>query len=521
MAADRQPKRAEGPPAGVSQGQVWLDAVVFLSGAAVLVLEIVGTRVIAPFYGSTVYVWSSLIAVTLASLAAGYAVGGILADRRDALATLSWALAGAGVWVMSLPAISRGVLLATGALGVAAGSLASAAALFAIPLACLGGISPLCVRLRTADLERLGREVGRVSALSTAGSVAGALATGFVLVQAFSLPQLLGGTAALLLGLAAWTRVKARRRGVLLAALAGVALLGSLRPREGGGVVLARERSFYGDAKVLQAGGRRILDIDGISNTVVEQASLESTSDYITALELLPFLRPDARRALLIGLGGGSLVGRYRRFYGVETDVVEIDPAIERLARRWFGFASPKPVFLEDGRRYLERPGPRYDLIVLDAFSGDHHPFHLFSAEAFAAASRRLAADGVFAMNVIGYALEPQDDLRKALYRTLSGVFPHVRVFVANDGIDYRADPVNLIFLASNAPLEFRRDPARGRSEVAALYETVRSQFLPPLGPSEGLLLTDAYNPLETLGAPAFRAIRKHLLASPLHRATL
>lgn len=501
----------------------WLDAVVFLAGAVVLVLEILGTRVIAPFYGSTVYVWSSLIVVTLASLTAGYAAGGALADRSKPRRTLAAALGAAGLWLGLLPFLSRPVLLATGGLGVAGGALASSLSLFAVPLACLGAVGPLAVRLRTGELARLGREVGRVSAISTAGSVVGALATGFVLVQRFAVPQVLGGLAVLLLLLAAVCRAReggAAAAAWLLAA-AGAGLAGTWAPEPAGAVVLARERSFYGDVKVLAGGSMRILDIDGLSNTVVDEKTLESTSDYITALELLPFLRPAARRALLIGLGGGSIVGRYKRFYGVDTDVVEIDPAVDRLARRWFGFEPTGKVVLEDGRRYLELSGDRYDFVVLDAFNGDHHPSHLFSREAFAAAARRLADDGVLAMNVIGYAVGPRAELRRSLERTLREVFPEVRVLAAGVKSDYRSSFTSLIFLASRQPLRFERDPAGGRPTMAEWYRAASEQFLEPAGPAEGLVLTDAFNPLETLGAPAFRELRRRLLSSDFHRATL
>lgn len=502
---------------------LWLDAVIALAGGAVLVLEILGTRVIAPYYGSTVYVWSSLIAVTLASLAAGYAAGGAWADAGKPRRTLGRVLAVAGVWLGLLPFASRAVLIATGPLGVAAGALVSALALFAVPLACLGAVSPLCVRLRTTELSRLGREVGRVSALSTAGSVVGALATGFFLVERFPVPRILAGLSALLLALAALCRERSRApaaaAALALAALAAGAW-GVLAPAAGG-PSLARYPSFYGDLKVLETPSARILDIDGLANTIVDPKTLESVSDYITALEFLPFLRPGAKSALLVGLGGGSLVGRYKKHYGIDTDVVEIDPAVDRAARRWFGFAPSGRVVIEDGRRYLERSSESYDLIVLDAFNGDHHPFHLFSREAFEAASKRLADDGVLAMNIVGYAVGERAGLRRALERTLREVFGEVRVLAATARVDYRSHFTSLLFVASRKPLRFERDPAQGRPVVRELYGTVKEQFLEPSAPGEGLLLTDAFNPVESLSAPAFRDLRRVLLTSALHRSTL
>ena len=127
---------------------------------------------------------------------------------------------------------------------------------------------------------------------------------------------------------------------LLLAALVagGIGWTSSSDPGDLSGSLRAREHTFYGDVKVVDFASlkKRSLFIDGIMNTAVELGSLESVSDYILALELLPILRPSARRALLVGLGGGTLVKRYQEHYGISTDVVEIDPVIERIARRLY-----------------------------------------------------------------------------------------------------------------------------------------------------------------------------------------
>ena len=305
--------------------------------------------------------------------------------------------------------------------------------------------------------------------------------------------------------------------GVLLLAslvAGGIGWTASGEPGDLAGSLRAREHTFYGDVKVVDFASleKRTLFIDGIMNTAVELGSLESVSDYILAFELLPMLRPSARRALLVGLGGGTLVRRYREHYGISTDVVEIDPVIERIARRWFGFQPSGKVAIVDGRSYLEAGEVRYDLIVLDAFNGDQHPYHLFSMEAFQAAARRLGPDGVLALNIIGYAYGPEGELRRSIERTLGQVFPHLQVLVANRGPDPRQVFANLIFMASRQPLEFRRNVAKARLELAAYFAEVKGNYLAPSDPElGGVLLTDDYNPIESLSAPAFLAIRKKI----------
>ncbi|MFH1723874.1 MAG: fused MFS/spermidine synthase [Elusimicrobiota bacterium] len=189
-------------PAGILS-MVGHYGLAFLSGAVVLVLEILGSRLLAPFFGTTVHVWSALITVALAALAAGYAAGGWLADRKPPLKALGGALAAGGLWLLILPAIRRPALLAAGGLGVSGGALAGAALLLAVPLLCLGTVPPLCVRLRTKSLGRLGREVGAVISVSTAGGVLGALAAGFYLIPLVGAGAILLGSAALVLLLSA------------------------------------------------------------------------------------------------------------------------------------------------------------------------------------------------------------------------------------------------------------------------------------------------------------------------------
>ena len=493
---------------------------VFLTGGAVLILEILGTRIIAPFFGSTIYVWSSLITVTLASLAGGYAVGGVYADRPRPLRTLGSVLALSSLWLFLLPAFTQWILSMAVNFGVQGGALLGASVLFGPPLFLLGCVGPLCIRLRTKQLGHLGREVGAITAISTAGSVCGALLTGFYLIPKVSTGKLLAGLALVLCVLAVASLRRARaetRMGVLLLAAlvaGGIGWAASAEPGDLAGSLRAREHTFYGDVKVVDFAKleRRSLFIDGIMNTAVKLGSLESVSDYILAFELLPMLRPSARQALLIGLGGGTLVRRYQEHYGISTDVLEIDPVIERIARRWFGFQPSGKVEITDGRRYLEAGDSLYDLIVLDAFNGDQHPYHLFSLEAFEAAARRLGPEGVFALNIIGYAHGPEGELRRSIERTLGQVFPELQVLVANRGIDPREAFANLIFIASRQPLEFRRNVAKARPELAAYFAEVKGNYLAPSDPElGGVLLTDDYNPIESLSAPAFLAIRQKI----------
>src|SRR5206468_6520841 len=201
----------------------------FVVGAVILVAEIVGTRVISPYYGASVYVWSSLIGVTLTALAIGYWVGGYAADRWPRVSTLAAEVIGGGLFLLMVPWVRASVLSWTTPLGLKVGSLVSAAGLFGLPLILLSMTGPLAIRIVTSEFTVLGRGVGRVYGVSTLGSMVGAITTGFVLIPAFSVRSLLVGVAIVLLvlgsgGLLLVRRPLAAAGTSALAVLAGLLL---------------------------------------------------------------------------------------------------------------------------------------------------------------------------------------------------------------------------------------------------------------------------------------------------------
>ncbi|MBI3299150.1 MAG: fused MFS/spermidine synthase [Elusimicrobia bacterium] len=487
----------------------------FFSGACVLVLELVGTRLLSPVFGSSIYVWSALITVTLAALAVGAWLGGLLADGRKPERWPPRLCAAAGLWLAAVPLIRRGVLLAATGLGLKTGALAAAAVLVGGPLTALGALAPLCVRCCASDLARVGRAAGGVSSLSTAGSVLGALAAGFWLLPLLSAPVVVEGTAAFLLAAGAFL-AWGPRKGAVGAVAGALACWAAFRtvPPPGSRHHIVRESvdSLYGAVRVVdrEDWNSRVLFIDGVANTLAELATLKNTSDYIAAFELAAAARPEAKRALVVGLGGGAIVGRLRDGWGIPADAVEIDPTIVRMAERWFDFKPSGEVIIDDGRRVLEREGPSYGLIYLDAFAGDSSPEQIFSVESFRAAKRRLAPRGLLIVNLIGTATGPDNDLARAAQRTLREVFPSVSMLVASRTLDWRTGITNLVFFAGDAPALPAAGVA-GRPELLQYWISVSDRWVDP-GP-DGRLLTDDSSAMSYLTAPGMARMRTQMLA--------
>ncbi|MBI5238846.1 MAG: fused MFS/spermidine synthase [Elusimicrobia bacterium] len=489
-------------------------ACLFMTGAVTLTLEIVGTRVISPFYGSSIATWSALITVTLVALAAGYELGGRAADRGAGLALFSRLLFWAGAAVLAVPLLRSAVLRLSAPLGVQAGALASAAVLIAPALVLLSMLGPLAIRLTAAGLDTVGRRAGGVYAVSTVGSVAGAILSGFVLIPRLPMSRVFYGTAVLLFLLSALARrLSGRSAGAVLLA-AAVALAGfwpRTLPRTN---VLVNRESAYGQIKVVDLGqSQRYLLVNGTSQSVARLPDMESESQYIRALEWAPLARPRARRALVIGVGAGLLPSAWERRHGLTVDAVDIDPDIVAAAREHFAYRPRGQVFIEDGRLFLERRGDRYGLIALDAFSSESPPYHLFSREALSAMRRRLEPGGMLAVNIVSLLRAPGDEAWLSVHRTLRTVFPEVRAFAASDEYQGLA---NVLLFASDAPLQ---DDGASRRAPAAAAADIRSMLARELVPAPGdqaraRELRDDFAPLESLLARTAKLWRRSLQGS-------
>jgi len=474
-----------------------LYLVVSLSGASVLVLEILGTRVLGPFYGVSLFLWSALISITLAALAAGYALGGRAADRNPTGARLSLLLAIAGLWVLAAPWLRAPVVHIAAGLGLRPAVLVSAALLFFPPLFLLGMVSPYAVRLATRRVEEVGTTTGNLFAISTLASVAAAVLTGFVLIPALGVSRLLACVALTLFAAAALARAD-RVAALLMVPAIGLTWLTAARAERPAPGVLARVESPYAELRVVEAGGFRYLMLDGGAHTVFRAASGEPHQPYIYVAEIAADLSRPHGRLLLVGLGGGGAAEVFSR-RGWQVDAVEIDPEVPKLAAEYFGL---KPfyarVMVAEGRQFLQRSQDTYDVVFLDAFGSASIPFHLVTREAFAAAKVRLASGGILALNVetVGW----KDPIVNALVATLQTSFRNV---IALPTAEPPNQLGNVILLASDRDLavtpEQLGDPVAALENedehfrVVSRHHGWENQYRP----RNGVVLTDDWNPVD------------------------
>ena len=520
MASAANPESAEdrAPSPAKSRRHLELFGVVFVTGAAVMALEILGTRVIGPVFGVNLFVWSALLSVTLAALAAGYYAGGVIVDRRPSARLPGFVVLASGIAVSAVPLLRAPVLRFADSMGPRGGPLAAALLLFAPSLALLGMVGPVAVRLMTDSTRAAGHRVGATYAISTAGGLLSTLLTGFVLVPAFDTLTILFGIALALTVLGAALVAMRGRRAAAVAVL--VPLLGrtvSSPPLPQGIIVRDRAQSLYGLVEVIDDESRRVRLLRADHSIIGAQFLADHTPafSFIHLLEVVRFARPDASRVLQVGLGTGALGAAFGA-RGMIVDAVEIDPAVVRFAEGYFGFHATGDVHAEDARTFLFRTDRRYDVIVHDTFTGGTTPEHLLSREVIQRARDILRPRGVLVLNFVGYMSGPRAEATYAVTRTMRAVFPVVRAFHDGPPNEEPDAPGNIVFFASDLPIVFEV-PAVAAFESPSCERVARSfqswevlQSLP-----DGPIIRDDQNPLATLelhvAAEHFEAMHKLL----------
>ena len=490
--------------------------IVFAASACTLIIEIVAGRILAPTIGVSLYTWTSVIGIVLAGISLGNYLGGRVADRHPSARTLGFILLGGGVASLAILPIDALASDSFLALPIIPRIVALTVALFLIPAVILGMVTPVVVKLTLSDLSKTGNVVGKIYAVSTAGSILGTFLTGFVLVQLLGTRLVVLIVALILVGMAvvfgelwkAWKPTAA-----LAAALIGVLALGWLSDSLESDCL--RESNYFCiKVREREIDGRqiRVLYLDALLHSYVDtddplflNYSYEKVfGDIATEVARR---HPDMD-ALFIG-GGGYTMPRFIEvmFPQADVEVVEIDPAVTEVATEYLALPADTSIitYPEDARTKLQDlPRGKYEFIVGDAFDDVSVPYHLTTLEFNEMARGLLSEDGIYAINVV-------DKMRsgrflRSVAHTLGRTFPYVYVLRADENWD-DDERYTFVVAAALAPLDAERIAAANRAfgrDAPAL------RFMPPetfaLWQEEGrkTLLTDDFVPVDGMLAPLY-----------------
>jgi spermidine synthase len=501
-----------------------LPLIVFLTGASVLIVEVLAVRVLSPFYGNTIFTVSSVISVVLLALSTGYYAGGVLADRRASLRSFFGLIMASGVVLLLFYVLGTRLLPALSqALSIQWGPLVSAALMFLLPALLLGMLSPYAVKLQSMHVpdHGVGRVAGTIFFWSTLGSITGSLLAGFVLIPNVGIGRVLIAVGVLLvaLGLVPLLLLGARTASVYGSA-AAAALLVFGAPQFVAQPVASEETTIYKTDGVYQLItiyegsylGRpsRFLLLDRSESGAMFLDSNdpgELVYDYTKYYSLYRIFTPQVNNALVLGGGAYSIPkALLHELPNATVDVAEIEPSFLDLARRYFGLSDSPRLrnFVEDGRRYLADADTHYDLIFGDVYySYFSVPPHFTTQEFFTLAKNRLRPEGVFIANMIGDLSRREPSLIMAEIKTFKTVFPNSYFFAVESA--ERTDQLqNITLVGFNStrrvdvtapPVTTNSDPLLRFLHYKAVDVDRRFELTPyPV-------LTDDYAPVEYLTA--------------------
>lgn len=416
----------------------------FVIGAGVMAVELTASRLLAPFFGASMFVWTSLIVTILLALALGYWTGGNLAGKGAKIGTVGAALCGTSITlifgVIILPICANatsGFLTSFSAAFVALflGSFVAAVVAFAAPVFLLAAAGPILLK-EWSEGSDIGNASGKYFAISTVGSVVGTLLPTLILVPTVGARHTIEMIAlifmALGLALIPW------RRDALAALIFIPALAYSeIQPLFSAQKAIEQRESPYQLISVLSDGEKRYLTFnESLGVQSVYEPGAQRTGWYFDYLALLPWLRRSvdgsSPKIAFIGLAGGSGVRAFRTFLAPEekTDItgVDLDPTVIEIGKKYFALGDlPMRIVSEDGRMFLQHTKNTFDVIVFDMYSTQVYiPPHVATKEFFTLAHARLSPGGMIAMNVNA----PSDDspLLKTLVNTIASQFKNVRV---------------------------------------------------------------------------------------------
>lgn len=479
-------------------------AVSFISGACVMALEIASSRFVAPYFGTSLFVWTNAIGIVMLALAAGYFLGGRLSEKSSQERNLFRIIAVAGGLVVVIPYagaplsgfIIDKVLFAPPSLIAFIGSFFAILFLFAIPIALLGMVSPFLIKLSSNGRADVGALAGNLFAIGTFGSLLGTFLPTLVLIPVLGTKLTISilGSVLLVMGLAGLiSKSKFKAFSILALALPMV----YSPPPEGDGLIFKTESPFQEIRVYDRADGGRELRFNegiGVQSLMVPDGFVGTGYwDYPTAFFMLRAELP--KRVAILGLAGGTISRSASLQYpgaDFQIDGVEIDSKVIKAAEDYFDLKRDNlNIYNADGRAFIEQTENKYDLIFVDAYANQLYiPFHMASKEFFRSLKEKINPDGVAAMNI--NAVSFSSPLLRAIANTLSSEFPYVQVVSIPESY-------NFMILGSITPIDLKEVAGRLPAKFSDIAYALQNRSREWNYSGEERVLTDDKAPIELM----------------------
>ena len=404
--------------------------IAFAAGYLIMSLELLGFRILAPYFGYSIYVWGSLIGLILAALSAGYYLGGWLAEKKPGTKMIQNLFLGTAVFLLISLFVYQPILRYLSGWGVIWGALAATFLVFLLPMIFLAAVSPIVIKILSHQ-EKTGYWAGLVYAWATLGSLLGTFLTAFILIPYLGSRLTLYSCFFLaLIVLAVLLLLAGERKQIFLVGLIFLISLAAWRPPVLPKDVILETESVYNQIRLVDTERLILLTLNSQRSELaqsgyVKQGTLINFS-LVDLFNLGPIVAP-VKNLLVLGMSGGVSVRQHQQ-YSPETkiDAVEIDPKIIEIARNRFGLKENDnlKIYEADARPFLAASQKKYDMIEIDLFQGSPClPFYVATREFFQLAYEHLNPSGLIMMNI--YAPGRQE-VAAPMLATIKSVFPSV-----------------------------------------------------------------------------------------------
>jgi predicted membrane-bound spermidine synthase len=484
----------------------------FIEGASVMACELFSAKMVAPFFGGSLYVWAAVLGVTLFALMAGYYLGGYISARRKSDNMVYWILLMAGGFMMIMPHTSVWSMTANINMSVQWGSTLSLMIFMFPPLLLMGMTSPVIINMVNTRLDDTGKSAGSVYAISTLGGIIATFLVGFYLLPEFGIkwPCFAFGLLLSFLPLVILLKRKILPAAGFLLPVLYVGYANSVHalPANGDVKVIYQSEGILGQVRVVDMSyptttrgwqpGRALM-VNNTAQTIMDLNNPEyDLWDWSYFFPTAASIYPAGSDVLLLGLGGGTLVQQFERL-NFNIDIVEIDERIRDVAIDYFFIDPASNIIIDDARRYVNTCKKKYDIVTLDLFLNETPPGHVLTLESFVRIKSMLKPGGMVMMNFYGHVTGEKGHASRCILRT----FEEAGYFVDLLATPGNAESRNLIFLAAPEEKDFTHTSYVEPHVVPV--EDLSRYFLPEssLDMTDALVLTDDCPAFEKIYIPA------------------
>ena len=425
-----------------------LETIVFLGGAIGMGLELIAARVLSPYVGSSNVVWTSIIGIILVSMSLGYWIGGKSADKDANINQLANILLYAALATSAIPLLETCVvkILAGIIPNLTLAAILCAIIAFSIPSFILAMISPYAVKIKSKEETEIGSLSGKISSLSTIGSIVGTFLMGFVLIPNIGVSNINISVTIILFIMSLIAREEINKKIVskniwVICIMVILIILGKSIFEINNPDIILDTDSQYSRIWVKQIQAEKTtyktLQVDRGLESYIDAETGEMGAKYLRYYDLFEYFNKDAKSTLLIGGAAYTYPIHYLQKYNDKTiDVVEIDDKMTQIAVEQFGLNindKRLKTYSQDGRSYLNYSQNKYDTILIDAFKGTNAPFELTTYEALTNAKNMLNENGIVITNIISSSEGDDAKFIEYEYSTYKAIFDDVKVFKVAD----------------------------------------------------------------------------------------